>query len=293
MVTPGYLTYHPNPRKPALALPAGACDAHCHVFGPAAQFPYAPTSSYVPVDAPKDVLFERHAFLGIERAVIVQAGCHGSDNAAMLDALRAGGDAYRGVAIVTPDIPQGDLEEFNAAGVRGVRFNFVKRLKARQSLDARRSVVEKLAPLGWHVVVYLEPDGMAEIVPFLREIAVPVVIDHMGLIPVEKGAGSREFGALADLLASDPKFWVKVSCPERLSNSGPPYDDVDEVARALVAQFPERVLWGTDWPHPNMTSHVPDDGLLVDRIAVICPTEAERKQLLVENPRRLYWAECG
>ncbi len=288
MVTPGYLAFHPDPKKPDIVLPPGACDSHCHVFGPGDRFPYSDRSSYVPVDAPKEVLFQRHRFLGIERAVIVQASCHGTDNAAMLDALRAGGGAYRGVAIVSADTSPAALAEMHEAGVRAVRFNFVKRLKARQPLADRRAIIEKIAPLGWHVVIYMEPVDLTEIRDFLDEIPIPVVIDHMGRVPVEEGADSAAFGRLAALLEDD-RFWIKVSCPERLSKQGPPYEDVDAVARALIDIAPDRVLWGTDWPHPNMTSHMPDDGVLVDRLALICPADAHLQALLVDNPARLYW----
>lgn len=288
MVTPGYLPFHPNPKKLNVVLPPGACDSHCHVFGPADRFPYSEASSYIPVDAPKEILFRRHRFLGIERAVIVQASCHGTDNSAMLDALRAGGGAYRGVAIASADISPRALEEMHEAGVRGVRFNFVKRLKARQPVADRRAIIERIAPLGWHVVVYMEPEDLHDIRDFLQEIQLPVVIDHMGRLHVEEGVGSPAFDRLAALL-DDDRFWLKISCAERLSKLGPPYQDVDAVARALIEILPDRVLWGTDWPHPNMKSHVPDDGMLVDRLAVICPQEAQRQALLVDNPTRLYW----
>lgn len=290
MVTSGYLPYHPSPKKPDVVLPRGACDSHCHVFGPGGRFPYSEHSSYIPFDAPKEVLFQRHRFLGIERAVIVQASCHGTDNAAMLDALRAGGGAYRGVANVSADIAPAALEELHEAGVRGVRFNFVKRLKASQPIADRRAIIEKIAPLGWHVVIYMEPDDLPGIRDFLAEIPLPVVIDHMGRLPVEDGVGSAAFGRLAALLENE-KFWIKISCPERLSKAGPPYEDVDRVARALIGMIPDRVLWGTDWPHPNMRSHIPDDGVLVDRLAAICPDSAALQALLVDNPTRLYW--CG
>ncbi len=290
MVSPGYLAFHPNPKKPEISLPKGACDAHCHVFGPADMFPYAKSSSYIPVDAPKEILFQRHKFLGFERSVIVQASCHGSDNAAMLDALIAGGDDYRGVAIVTPDIPEAELQEMHNSGVRGVRFNFVKRLKASQSLDDRRRIIKKIAPFGWHVVVYMEPEDLPDIEAFLLELPLPVIIDHMGRLPVAKGINSQEYAQLARLL-EDEKFWLKVGCPERLSEQGPPYSDVDAIAKSLIRLIPDRVLWGTDWPHPNMTSHIPDDGLLVDRLGIICPQPEQLQALLVDNPQRLYWPD--
>ncbi|MEQ9327582.1 MAG: amidohydrolase family protein [Rhodospirillales bacterium] len=288
-MTPGYLAFHPNPKKPDIKLPEGACDSHCHVFGPADRFPYSPTSSYIPVDAPKEMLFQRHQFLGFSRSVIVQASCHGSDNSAMLDALQSAGENYRGIAIVRPAVSMRELEEMHEAGVRGVRFNFVKRLKAAQPIEDRRTIIEKVAALGWHIVVYFEPEDLPGIEDFLREIPLPVVIDHMGRVPVEKGPDSEEFARLANLIGTDDKFWIKVSCPERLSKAGPPYADVDDTARALITLKPDRVLWGTDWPHPNMKSHVPDDGLLVERLGIIAPDPVDLKRLLVDNPTALYW----
>ena len=258
MVTPGYLAFHPNPKKPDHALPPDACDAHCHVFGPAARFPFAASSTYVPVDAPKETLFERHRHLGVSRAVVVQASCHGTDNTAMLDALRAGGDDYRGVAVVAEDVTERALAEMHGAGVRGVRFNFVKRLGGGKPLGVYRAILDAIEPLGWHVVVYFDAEDLEELAPFLRGIQVPVVIDHMGRVPVEQGLAS-------------------------------PYSDVDPIARELLRTAPDRVLWGTDWPHPNMKSHMPDDGALVDRIINICDTPALCRQVLVDNPARLYW----
>ena len=288
MVSPGYLPFHPNPKKPDHDLPPQSCDSHCHVFGPGAVFPYAASSSYIPVDAPKEKLFELHRFLGVERSVIVQASCHGTDNRALLDALRKGGDRYKGIAIVDDHVSDAELSEMDEAGVRGVRFNFVKRLGGGKPLSVCRTLLDKIKPLDWHVVVYFDSEDLAELTPFLREIPVPVVIDHMGRVPVEQGTNSRAFGLLHDLLVSDEKFWIKISCAERLSKQGPPYADVDPVARTLLEVVPERVLWGTDWPHPNMKSHMPDDGQLVDRILDLCDTETLRQQVLVENPARLY-----
>jgi 2-pyrone-4,6-dicarboxylate lactonase len=290
MVSPGYLAYHPDPKKPDQALPAGACDSHCHVFGPAAQFPFAATSTYEPVDAGKDTLFQRHRFLGIDRAVIVQASCHGTNNDAMLDALRAGGEAYRGVAVVDREITEADLQSMHEQGVRGVRFNFVKRLGGGKPLDHYEDILAKIAPLGWHIIVYFDAEDLVELSPFLQSIRVPVVIDHMGRVPVEEGLESTAFKLLHKLLLDDEKYWVKVSCAERLSTMGPPYSDVDPVALKLIESVPDRVLWGTDWPHPNMKSHMPDDGQLVDRVFAIATTEALRQKILIDNPTRLYWS---
>ncbi len=290
MVSPGYLAYHPNPKKPDVALPGGSCDSHCHVFGPAARFPFASTSTYEPVDAGCDTLLARHRFLGIDRAVIVQASCHGTNNDAMIDAIKTAGDNYRGVAVVDKDISPEELELMHEAGVRGVRFNFVKRLGSARPLDHYRQILSKIAPLGWHVIVYFDAEDLVALEPFFKSIQVPVVVDHMGRVPVEEGINSKAFELLHNLLTQSDKYWVKVSCPERLSKTGPPYSDVDDIAKALIDSVTDRVLWGTDWPHPNMKSHMPDDGQLVDRIMHIANTEELRQKILIDNPTRLYWS---
>ena len=291
MVTAGYLPFHPNPRKPDIDLPALACDSHCHVFGPADKFPFSKSTSYIPVDASVETLVKLHDHLGLARAVIVQASCHGTDNSAMLDALVRYPERYRGVAIVASDITADELSRMHKKGVRGVRFNFVKRLKAKQTLEERKAIIKKIQPFGWHIIIYLEPDDMDEVEVFLEGVTIPVIFDHMARVPVEKGVQSAEFVRVQRLLESNENHWIKVSCPERLSKKGPPYDDVDEVAKKLIEIVPDRVLWGTDWPHPNMKSHAPDDGLLVERLGVICENSKVMEKLLVTNPGKFYWTD--
>ncbi len=288
-INPGDATWHPNPKKPDFLVPEGAVDAHCHVFGPANSFPYAPERKYTPVDAPKEKLFALRDHLGFSRNVIVQASCHGKDNAALVDALEAANNNARGVAVVSPDISDDELAKMHTAGVRAVRFNFLKRLVDPAPKPVYTRMAERVAELGWHVVVYFEEADRQELVPFLKSLPTIVVIDHMGRPDIEAGVTGAGFSAFLSLM-DDDKFWVKVGCPERLTISGPPYDDVAPFAKALVHRAPDRVLWGTDWPHPNMKSHLPDDGLLVDRIPVIAPTSELQKKLLVENPNLLYWA---
>lgn len=281
-------TWHPDPRVPDFAAPDGAVDAHCHVFGPGDVFPYAPQRKYTPSDAPKEELFALRRHLGLSRSVIVQASCHGRDNAALLDALRADPENCRGVAVVDPEIGDEELSAMDAAGVRGVRFNFVRRLVDPDPLDVSARLAARVAELGWHVVVYFEAADLPELATFLHHLPCDVVIDHMGRPDIAAGVESDGFGALLDLM-EDERFWVKVGCPERLTLAGPPYDDVAPFARTLVESVEDRVLWGTDWPHPNMKSHRPDDGLLLDRVPVIAPTPALQRKLLVENPARLYF----
>ena len=284
-----YLPFHPNPSKPAFAPPPGAVDAHCHVFGPAARYPYAATRKYTPCDAPKEKLFALRDFLGFERNVIVQASCHGRDNAALIDALRAAGEKARGVAVVGPDIGDDDLAAMHAAGVRAVRFNFVKRLVDATPKEVFLRIADKIARLGWHIVVYFEAQDLEELTPFLERLPTIIVVDHMGRPDVSKGVDSPEFRRFVALLENHDNIWTKVSCPERLTVQGPDYADVVPFARTLVETFPNRVLWGTDWPHPNMKSHMPDDGVLVDVIPRIAVDAARQQALLVDNPTRLYW----
>ncbi|MCB1760193.1 MAG: amidohydrolase family protein [Gammaproteobacteria bacterium] len=285
-----YLPFHAAPKKPDYRPPAGAVDAHCHVFGPAARFPYAPERKYTPCDAPKERLFALRDHLGFSRNVIVQASCHGRDNRAMVDALQAAGKRARGVAMVGQEITREALEALHEAGVRGVRFNFVKRLVDATPKEVYLNIVAKIRPLDWHVVVYFEAAELEELIPFLRQIDTPIVVDHMGRPDIAKGVGHADFQRFIQLLQTHDNIWVKVSCPERLSLAGPPdYGDVIPFARTLVERFPTRVLWGTDWPHPNMKSHMPDDGALVEVIPRIAPSPALQQALLVDNPMRLYW----
>jgi 2-pyrone-4,6-dicarboxylate lactonase len=287
---PDWLSFDPHPSRPRYQPPPGAVDAHCHVFGPGDAFPYSPERKYTPCDAPKEKLWELRDFLGFSRNVIVQASCHGADNRALVDALKSSGDRARGVATVRNTVSDAELEELHRAGVRAVRFNFVRRLVDPRPDDYYREIVARISRLGWHVVIYFEAADLAERWDFFTSLPVTVVVDHMGRPDVTKPVDGEEFGLFLRLMRDHPNFWSKVSCPERLTQSGPPdYSDVIPFAKRLVAAFPDRVLWGTDWPHPNMKSHMPDDGHLVDFIPKIAPTPALRKAMLVDNPTRLYW----
>ena len=290
--TGGEVTWHPDPKRPDFTPPSGAVDAHCHVFGPAGEFPFAPERKYTPGDAGKDMLFALRDHLGLSRNVIVQASCHGKDNSAMIDALLASGGLARGVAVVAHDIADDELDMMHEAGVRGVRFNFVKRLVDATPREVFMRTAERVQRLGWHVVVYFEAPDLADLSPFLKELPGIVVVDHMGRPDVSQPVDGPEFARFVTLMEELPTLWTKVSCPERLTVAGPPYDDVVPFQRHLVERFSGRVLWGTDWPHPNMKSHRPDDGLLVDTIARIAPTPALQQALLIDNPMRLYWPDA-
>ncbi len=285
-----WLDYCANPSRPTFVPPPGAVDAHCHVFGPGHVFPYAPERKYTPCDAGKTQLFALRDFLGFSRNVIVQATCHGADNHALVDALHASGGLARGVATVRDTVSDEELQQLHAAGVRGVRFNFVRRLVDPKPDAYYHAIIDRIAPLGWHVVVYFEAADLAERWNFFTSLPTTVVVDHMGRPDVSQPVDGPEFQRFVQLMAEHGNVWSKVSCPERLSRVGPPgYADVVPFARHLVERFPDRVLWGTDWPHPNMKDHMPDDGHLVDVIPHIAPTLVLQQKLLVDNPMRLYW----
>ena len=289
-VNPPYIPFHPNPSKPHFKPPPGSVDAHCHVFGPASRFPYAEERKYTPVDAPKEKLFALRDFLGFDKNVIVQASCHGTNNSALIDALNSSAGRARGVAVIDEDISDDTLRIMSEDGVRGVRFNFVKRLVDFTPRDVLASIAERIAPLGWHIVVYFEMPDLPELESFFTSLPTIVVVDHMGRPDVTKGVDHPEFRRYLRLLDEHENIWTKVSGPERLTVSGAPYDDVVPFARTLVEGFPDRVLWGTDWPHPNMPVEAPDDGVLVDMIPRIAATPELQHKLLVDNPMRLYWS---
>ncbi len=297
--TANWLDWYASPAKSRFQLPTGAVDAHCHVFGPGAQFPYAPERKYTPCDASKGQLFALRDHLGFSRNVIVQATCHGADNSALVDACRAAGGKARGVATVKRSVTDQELQDLHAAGIRGVRFNFVKRLVDFTPKDELLEIAHRIKPLGWHVVIYFEAVDLPELWDFFTALPTTVVVDHMGRPDVGKSVDSPEFALFMKFMQQHENVWSKVSCPERLSIQGPKalngeqnaYQDVIPFARQVVERFPDRVLWGTDWPHPNLKDHMPDDGLLVDFIPHIARTAELQKKLLVDNPMRLYWPE--
>ncbi|HUZ41188.1 MAG TPA: amidohydrolase family protein [Acidimicrobiales bacterium] len=287
-----WLAFNPQPSRPHFALPGGAVDAHCHVFGPGDRFPYSPSRKYTPADATKEDLFALRDFLGFNANVIVQGTCHGSDNGAMVDALVAAKGRARGVATVEPGVTPGQLSELHDAGVRAVRFNYVRRLVDPEPDEYYQRIVEKIAPLGWHVDVYFEADDLSRRWDFFTSLECIVVVDHMGRPDVTQSVDGPEFSRFLRLMREHENVWAKVTCPERVSQSGPPqWSDTVPFARTLVEEFPDRVLWGTDWPHPNLKEYMPDDGQLVDVIPRIATTPDLQHRLLIDNPTRLFWKE--
>lgn len=272
----------------ALTPPALACDAHCHIFGPGAQFPFSPTRTYTPPASGIAEFEQLQETLGLQRAVFVQASCHGTDNSAMVHALRKGQGRYAGVAMIDESFSDADLQELHDAGVRGTRFNFVAHLGDAPDLDVFWILVNRVAKLGWHIVLHFDAKDLPSYASLLAEMPVPYVIDHMARVPAAEGVDQDSFQHLLGLMKSDENCWVKISCAERLTEGKiAPYDDVVPFAQALIAAAPGRVLWGTDWPHPNLTV-MPDEGELLDLLATFVPDESLRNQILVENPAVLY-----
>jgi 2-pyrone-4,6-dicarboxylate lactonase len=282
-------TYLDNPRHPSLQLPAGTCDSHVHVFGPRRNFPYAEGRRNTPVDAPKELLFDLHRRLGIERCVIVQSITHGHDNRVVEDAIVAGEGRYLGVALVPLDVSTAELKRLAVAGFRAVRFHFMNHIAGGFTVDDVLALTPRLADVGMHLQVHFESELIHSVGQEFYRSAVPVVIDHMGRVDATKGVAHRDFQALKRLL-EHPGTFVKVSGIDRIDSgarAGSGYPRGVELARDLVSTFSDKCVWGLDWPHPNHT-HIPDDGELVDALARIAPTPELLQALLVTNPQNLY-----
>jgi len=277
----------PNTKVPAYKPPRRACDSHCHIFGPGDVYPYAPGRSYTPPDAPLARFKALQATLGLERAVLVNASCHGDDNTVILDAIAQSGGQYRGVANVSGSITDAELARLNAGGVRGIRFNFVQHLGGTPDLDVFDELVNRIVPLGWHVVLHFDAKDLVDFGRMLRDLPVPFIIDHMGRVPTKDGLDQEPFRILLDTAQMD-NCWIKICGAERISSAGPPFTDAVPFAQAILAVAAERTLWGTDWPHPNIKRHMPNDGDLVDLIPLFMPDPALQQAVLVDNPDRLY-----
>lgn len=276
---------HPSP--PGHALPPGAWDTHCHVFGPHERFPYAEGRSYTPPDAPYEKLAALHRHLGVARAVVVQAACHGSDHSALLDALARSEGRYRGVAVVAPDIAETGLRALHAAGVRGARLNFVPHLGTPPDEATVLALAARIAPLGWHLCLHVDGAGLPALLPLLKRLPLPYVVDHMGRVQAARGLDDPAFRGLLGL-AGEPGAWVKISGIDRISQGRRPFHEGLPFMRALAEAMPARVLWGSDWPHPNVRGDMPDDGELADALFLAVPDAAWRQAILVDNPARLY-----
>jgi predicted TIM-barrel fold metal-dependent hydrolase len=272
-------------RKPAFLLPRGACDTHVHIWGPFDRFPLAKGAPYTPPERTSDDLLALHARLGVDRAVIVQTTVYKADNRAMLDGIARSNGRWRGVALIDESFDDAAFRALHEGGVRGVRFGFVKHLGGVPDLALVRRTAARIAPMGWHLVLHLDAGNIPEFLEFFGEFSLPVVVDHMGRVPVRDGLDQIPFRLLLELLKR-PNWWVKVSGAERISDTGPPFTDAIPFAQRLIAAAPDRVLWGTDWPHPNVRWE-PDEADLVDLLPHFAEAAA-LQQVLVDNPARLY-----
>jgi 2-pyrone-4,6-dicarboxylate lactonase len=282
----------PNTHRPQYRPPPGACDAHCHIFGPADRYPYAAERTYTPPDAPLSRFKQLQSILGLTRAVLVNASCHGRDNSVIVDAIAQSEGKYRGVANADRTFTEQEFRTLHAQGFRGVRFNFVKHLGGVPDMDEFASVLSRIRPLGWHLDLHFDAGDLLQFDALLSGLSVPFIIDHMGRVPTREGLEQAPFRQLLKLLRSNDRCWVKISGSERISNYGPPFIDAVPFAQALISAAPERVLWGTDWPHPNISKHMPNDGELVELIPLMMPQQAIQRQVLVDNPQRLYGFEA-
>ena len=280
----------PDTRTPNFKVPPNSCDAHCHIFGPAAQYPFAPDRSYTPPDAGLDKFKTLQKTLGLERAVLVNASCHGTDNTVIVDAIAQSHGKYRGVANVDDSFSDKDYQFLHEHGFRGVRFNFVKHLGGMPDMDEFHRVLDRIQPLGWHVVLHFDAVDLPEFKNLLLGLPVPFIIDHMARVPVKDGLQQKPFQDLLELIRHE-KCWVKICGAERISSEGPPFTDAVPFAQALIEAAPDRILWGTDWPHPNIKKYMPNDGDLVDLIPLFAPDKSTQQKILVDNPHRLYQFE--
>jgi 2-pyrone-4,6-dicarboxylate lactonase len=278
----------PDTHHPKFRPPPGSCDAHCHIFGPGDRYPYAADRTYTPPDAPLAKFKELQSILGLERAVLVNASCHGTDNTVIVDAIAQSGGQYRGVANADDSFTERMFEDLHHAGFRGVRFNFVKHLGGVPDMGEFQRIIGKVKPLGWHVDLHFDAVDIPSSMDLINHLPIPFIIDHMGRVPTKNGLEQPPFQALLDLAKHNDKCWVKISGAERISSAGPPFTDAVPFARALIDVAPDRILWGTDWPHPNIARHMPNDGDLVDLVPLFAADPAMQKRILVDNPQRLY-----
>ncbi len=288
----------PNTRKPRFTPPPNSCDTHFHVFGPPELFPFLSTHEYTPPAAPLAHYLKMAAVIGMERAVVVQPSVHGLDNSATLDAIAKSGGRFRGVARIGDKTLKAELQKLHGGGVRGVRFNLLDRPRGNVKLDVLDRCVEHIAEFGWSVDLHIDTKNLLEQERRIRSLPIPVVIDHIARVKPAEGLNQPAFQLLLDLMKSK-KVWVKVSGADKICNTkvhsyfGLPFVEVIPFARAVIAAAPDRVIWGTDWPHSNnfAPGHTPNDGDLVDLLAEFAPDEPARRKILVDNPAALYGFE--
>jgi len=285
----------PNTRKPKCAPPPNSCDTHFHVFGPPEQFPFVSTHEYTPPAAPLEHYLKMLAVIGIERAVAVQPSVHGLDNSATLDAIKNSKGKFRGVGRIDDKTPRDELQRLHEGGIRGVRFNLLDRPRGNIQLDVLDRCVENIEEFGWSIDLHIDMKNLIAQESRIRNMPVPVVIDHIARVKPAEGMNQPGFQLLLDLIQLK-HVWIKVSGADKICNTqvhsyfGLPFVEVIPYARAVIAAAPDRVIWGTDWPHSNTFApgHTPNDGDLVDLLAAFAADAAIRQKIWVDNPARLY-----
>ena len=286
-------SFDPNPRKPKIILPALACDTHAHVCGPEAKYAYSPKRTYTPPDSLLSDYQHMLTTLGVERAVLVQPSVYGTDNTVMLDAIKLGGATFRGVAALADDISDSELKRMHEAGVRGARLNIVdvkNRKPGTLPLKELRALAKRIRPFDWHMEFLMHVDEFPGLDVMLGDFPVDTVYGHLGYVKTDKGIQDPGFQALLRLM-KERKAWAKLTGPYRISSQPMPHQDTNVFAHALISAAPNQVLWGSDWPHVHIKSPMPNDGALCDLLSDWIPSAATRKQVLVENPARLYGFE--
>jgi predicted TIM-barrel fold metal-dependent hydrolase len=279
-----------QPRKPQLTLPPRACDCHAHIMGPQARYAYAPARVYTPPDCLLPDYLKMLSTLGVERAVLVQPSVYGTDNSVMLEAMKTAGGRFRGVAVVADDVPDAELKKLDAAGVRGVRVNIVDvkdRKPGTLPMDSLTKLAQRVAPFGWHMEFLMHADEFPDLDRAFADFPVAIVLGHLGYLNIGRLPADPGFRALLRLVTSG-RAWVKLTGPYRITRAPPPYPDTVPFAKALLDANPERIVWGTDWPHVMLKGAMPNDGELADVIADWIPDARMREQVLVTNPARLY-----
>ncbi|MEM9048111.1 MAG: amidohydrolase family protein [Pseudomonadota bacterium] len=279
---------YPDPSLPQVLIPPLACDCHAQVLGPSDRFAYVARAAYIPADAPKEVLFLRHALLGFDRGVLVQSSYHGADNGALLEAIAAGGGAYRGVAILDPRGDAQCLDRLEAAGVVGIRLDFSGRLHGRLNDEDRDAMFNAATLRGWHLEIDATPQDFGALDALLGGFQGRVLLNRIGGVLPEDEAGRR---ALCNLLARTPRLWVKLNGAAGPAARGPDDAQIVPLLRAVLEVAGERCVWGTGWPHAGLEGPGPDEGRLIDHLSTACPNPTVLRQVLVDNPGRLYWPE--
>jgi 2-pyrone-4,6-dicarboxylate lactonase len=286
---------NPNTRKPSFTPPPNSCDTHFHIFGPPETFPFLSTHEYTPPAAPLEHYLKMAAIIGTDRGVVVQPSVHGLDNSATLDAIARSGGRFRGVARMDESTPKNEMQRLHDGGVRGARFNLLDRPRGNVKLDVLDRCVERIAEFGWSIDLHIDTKNLLAQERRVRSMTVPVVIDHIARIKPAEGLNQPAFQLLLDLL-KNKRVWVKVSGADKICNTkvhsyfGLPFVEVIPFAAVIIAAAPDRVIWGSDWPHSNhfTPGHTPNDGDLVDLLAGFAPDAEVKRKILVDNPAVLY-----